>query len=52
VVALDAWLLAKMWRNHVDLDLVSDETHARGLVAVDATETRAQVAVAEVGICL
>ncbi len=50
VVALDAGLLAEVGGDDVDLGLLADEAHARGLVAVDAAETGAQVAVAQVGV--
>ena len=36
MVPLDAGLLAKMRGDDIDLDLVTDEAHARRLVAVDA----------------
>jgi hypothetical protein len=50
VVALDTGLLAEVWCDSVHLDVVADETHARRLVAVDAAQSGAEVAVAKVGI--
>lgn len=36
----------------INLDLLPDETHASGLVAVDATQPRAEIAVPKVGVGL
>lgn len=44
--------LAEMRRNDIDLDIGPDETHARRLVAVDATQARAEVAVLQVRVRL
>lgn len=51
VMALYARLLAKVRRNNVHLDILSDQTHARSLIAVDAAESRAEIAIPQVRIC-
>jgi hypothetical protein len=50
-MALQAGLLAEVRRYRTDFDLVcSDETVPGRLVAIDITQARAQVALAEVGV--
>lgn len=41
-----------MRRNHVDLDIGSDETHAGRLISVDAAKPGAEVAVPQVRVRL
>lgn len=36
---------------HIDLDVRADETHASRLVSVDATFSRAEIAIPQVGVC-
>ena len=52
IVALDAWLLAKVRRDRADLDVRSDEAYACCFVPIHAAHSRAKVAVAEVGVRL
>jgi hypothetical protein len=51
-VPLTRLTFSKVRSNNANLDIVAYQAHAGGLVPVDAALPRAEIAVAEVGICL